>query len=307
MAKKKTAPKKTTPKKAAAGGASKAKVGAKTASTRKSRRALSPPKPPQKRIERGENAEANAGKAKTKETASTQKSRRALSPPKPPQTRIERREKAEAKAGTKAKTKDTASTQTPPRALSPQKKTPQTRTKRGEKAEFKEVTHAIISGKYEGFQGAEMSEDAENKTITLRLVKNARGTKMSDQTQIVVLKVSDVAELDSDDMLNFVVDNGDEEDEDLVAHEKGSWECNTCGKENPNDAGYCTEPKVDNNGEFVLDTNGEALICMGTKECEEKKTWADCFAEKVCFSLVCIDSVFTYYKALTVVALRVQG
>lgn len=136
-------------------------------------------------------------------------------------------------------------------------------SKRGETIEFKDLTHRVIDGLYKGFEGIVIRDEEE--TATFRCLKNIRGNKMY-KTKDVAIANTQVRELTSYDMIESVGKNfNEEEDEDdeLVEYENGTWECSKCNAMNRNDSGYC--PNL---------INGK--LCGGTVKCE-MKTWAGCF------------------------------
>lgn len=115
-------------------------------------------------------------------------------------------------------------------------------------------THRVTKGEFEFCEGVMIKEDG--KLITLLLLKNRSGGEISESKEIRFLK-SDVEELDSYDMLATIDTVGHEDEDDaLIEHEKGYWDCGTCNLRNRNDAGYCT--------------------CGGTQK-SEMLTWDGCF------------------------------
>jgi hypothetical protein len=80
---------------------------------------------------------------------------------------------------------------------------------------------------------------------------------------------------DVQDVLKFCLHTvqekgGEEEDAELMAQEKKTWECGKCGHSNAGDGAFCTNE--------ILDKDGKPKRCYGCKKHEgSPKGWAGCF------------------------------
>lgn len=138
--------------------------------------------------------------------------------------------------------------------------------------DFKDVTHRVTSGEFESFEGSKISKG--NSHMTLRLIKDRSGHKMKPYQERRFL-LTEVEELDSDDMIASIdTKNAEEEDEALIEYEKKLWECPKCQHFNTNDAGFC--PNM---------VGGK--LCGGSKKCK-MLSWGNCFSQ------VCCEVVFFF-------------